>query len=241
MMMLQKRRVIRLDCVVRCIMHLNAYPAKKANLPALLLYNSFMPYHMAISGWEWGMGKESLLCGVNGAWEFQALRLWGVNKCFREMFEQEHQYIGTSFSVPWRDRHHYEKWKLILTTGRRIVCSPRWLWCCIFVLVIYCCVMNHPQTKWLKTKIMLLFLMFSLGQKFGKGSAGWFWIEVCPAIPVRQWLCQTRGSEGKEKLEAGKASLLLHMDPLNTLVWASSQHGGLSVGEFLMWQLRALA
>ena len=66
------------------------------------------------------MGKESLLCGVNGAWEFQALRLWGVNKCFRERFEQEHQYTGTSFSVPWRDRHHYERWKLILTTGRRI-------------------------------------------------------------------------------------------------------------------------
>lgn len=55
------------------------------------------------------MGKESLLCGVNGAWEFQALRLWGVNKCFREMFEQEHQYVGTSFSVSWGDQRHYEK------------------------------------------------------------------------------------------------------------------------------------
>ena len=63
------------------------------------------------------MGKESLLCGVNGAWEFEALRLWGVNKCFREMFEQKHQYIGTSFSVPWWDQHHYEKWKLILAAA----------------------------------------------------------------------------------------------------------------------------
>lgn len=78
--------------------------------------------------------------------------------------------------------------------------------------------MNRPQTKWLKTKIMLLSLMFSLGQKFGKGSAGRFLIEVCPAIPVRQWPCQTWGNEGKEKLEAGRAPLLLHGDPLNTLV-----------------------
>lgn len=53
------------------------------------------------------MGKQSFLCGVNGAWEFQALRLWGVSKCFREMFEQststlEHPSLfpgGTSTAV----------------------------------------------------------------------------------------------------------------------------------------------
>ena len=66
------------------------------------------------------MGKQSLLCGVNGAWDFQALRLWGVSKCFREMFEQKDQYTGTSFSVPWWDQHRCEKRKLILAAGRSI-------------------------------------------------------------------------------------------------------------------------
>ena len=76
---------------------------------------------------------------------------------------------------------------------------------------------DHPQTKWLKTKIMLLSLMFSLGQKFAKAQLDDFELKSVLLFSVRQWLCQTRGSEGKEKLEAGKAPLLLHVDPLNTL------------------------
>ena len=39
--------------------------------------------------------------------------------------------------------------------------------------------------------------MFSLGQKFGKGSAGQFWMEVCPAVPVKQWLDLEEWGEGE--------------------------------------------
>ena len=80
--------------------------------------------------------------------------------------------------------------------------------------------------------------MFSLGQKFGKGSAGWFWIgSVLLFQSDNGWIWK---SEGKEKLEAGSASLPLHMISLNIVVWASSQHGGLRVVGFITWLLRAL-
>lgn len=152
--------------------------------------------------------SNPFLCGVNGAWEFQALRLWGVSKCFREMFEQKHQYTGTSFSVPWWDQHRCGKrevagcWRSIreLLTAVALMLG-------LYVLVIYCCVVNRPQTKWLKTKIMSLSLMFSLGQKFGKGSS-----RAISQNPKSVLLFQSdsghvrHGGVRKEKLEAGRGT-----------------------------------
>lgn len=40
----------------------------------------------------------------------------------------------------------------------------------------YCCVTLHPKINDLNAIILLLYLLFSLGQKFGKGWLGEFWL-----------------------------------------------------------------
>lgn len=47
---------------------------------------------------------------------------------------------------------------------------------------------NHPKAYWLKTTIITLSLVVSVDQEFGRGSAGWFWLEASLKAAVRQWL-----------------------------------------------------
>lgn len=132
-----------------------------------------------------------MLCRVKGAWGSQALWLWDLNVYFREMFV-------SGASAHWGKTKHpslftagpklCRKLESSLAHGRRIqglfvyYCSSDVGW--TFVLVIYCCVINHPKASWLKTKIILLSLMFPFDQNFGKGSAWWFWLRGGHAVSV---------------------------------------------------------
>jgi hypothetical protein len=58
--------------------------------------------------------------------------------------------------------------------------------------------------------IILLSLMVSAAQDFGKGSAEWFSLKISYVAVIRQWWLEVE-KRGPEKLRAGWAQLILIM------------------------------
>lgn len=50
---------------------------------------------------------------------------------------------------------------------------------------VFNCVTDCFKTQWLKTKINIYYLSFSVCQECGSDSAGWFWLELSPEAAVR--------------------------------------------------------